>query len=85
MGWKGARVATRENRLQLLHGGLKRVQERGARYQVTDELRIPAAPLDDRGCHTFAPSLDSRASVHSGGGERKKRAETSEVVAGMAG
>jgi adenylyl- and sulfurtransferase ThiI len=36
MGWKGAPVATRENRLQLLHGGLKRVQERGARYQVSD-------------------------------------------------
>ena len=47
------------------------MQERGARYQVADELRIPAPPLYDRGCHTFAPSLDSRASAHSGGGERK--------------
>ncbi len=41
-------MATRESRLQLLHGGLKRVQERGARYQVADELRISALPLDDR-------------------------------------
>ena len=31
IGFKGAPVATRENGLQLLHGGLKRVQERGAR------------------------------------------------------
>jgi hypothetical protein len=55
---------------------LKRVQERGARYQVADELGINAPPLDDRVCHTFAPSLHS-----GGGGERKKRAETPEVVA----
>jgi hypothetical protein len=34
---------------------LKRVQERGARYQVADELGIPAPPLDDRVCHTYAP------------------------------
>jgi hypothetical protein len=47
MGCKGAPVATRENRLQLLHGGLKRVQERGARYKAADELRIPAPPLHD--------------------------------------
>ena len=52
------------------------MQERGARYQVADELGIPAPPLDDRVCHTFAPSLHS-----GGGGERKKRAETPEVVA----
>jgi hypothetical protein len=48
IGCNGARVATRENRLQLLRGGLKRVQERGARYKVADELRIPAPPLHDR-------------------------------------
>ena len=48
IGFKGAPVATRENGLQLLHGGLKRVQERGARYQVADELRIPAPSLSDR-------------------------------------
>ncbi len=41
-------MMTRENGLQLLHSGLKRVQERGARYQVADELRIPAPWLDDR-------------------------------------
>ena len=35
---KGAPVATRENGLQLLHGGLERVQERGARDEVADEL-----------------------------------------------
>ncbi len=39
---------SRENGLQLLHGGLKRVQERGVRYEVADELRISAPPLDDR-------------------------------------
>jgi hypothetical protein len=38
IGFKGAHVATRENSLQLLYGGLKRVQECGSRYQVTDEL-----------------------------------------------
>jgi hypothetical protein len=58
MGCKGAvaRVATRENRLQLLHGGLKRVRERGARYKVADEgeLRLPAASLDDRALIAFA-------------------------------
>jgi hypothetical protein len=50
MGCKGAvaRVATGENRLQLLHGGLKRVQERGVRYQAADELRTPAPPFHDR-------------------------------------
>jgi len=50
IGCKGAPVTTRENGLQLLHGGLKRVQERGARYQVADELRIPAPSLNDRVC-----------------------------------
>ncbi len=54
IGFKGPRVATRENRLQLLHGGLKRVQERGARYKVADELRTPAASLDDRALIAFA-------------------------------
>ena len=49
-----APVATRENGLQLLHGGLKRVQERGARYQVADELRIAAPSLDDRALIAFA-------------------------------
>jgi hypothetical protein len=53
-GCKGARVATRENRLQLLHGGLKRVQEHGARYKVADELRLPAASLDNRALIAFA-------------------------------
>ena len=47
-GFKGAPVATREYGLQLLHGGLKRVQERGARYQVADESRLSAPSLDDR-------------------------------------
>ena len=59
---------TRENGLQLLHGGLKRVQERGACYKVADKLRISEPLLDDRACHEltiFAPSLESRASVHS--------------------
>jgi hypothetical protein len=54
IGFKGAPVATRENGLQLLHGGLKRVQERGARYQVEDELRISAPSLDDRALIAFA-------------------------------
>ena len=57
IGFKGAPVATRENGLQLLHGGLKRVQERGARYQVADELRslmISAPLLNDRGLIAFA-------------------------------
>jgi hypothetical protein len=52
--FKAELVATRENRLQLLHGGLKRVQERGARYYAADELRIPAPPLDDRARIGFA-------------------------------
>ncbi len=38
-------MMTQENSLQLLHSGLKRVQERGAHYQVADELRISAPPL----------------------------------------
>jgi hypothetical protein len=54
IGFKGAPVATRENGLQLLHGGLKRVQERGARYQVADEFGIPAPSLDDRALIAFA-------------------------------
>ena len=48
IGCKGAPVATRENGLQLLHGGLKRVQERGVSYQVADEFGISAPSLDDR-------------------------------------
>ena len=43
-------MATRKNRLQLLHGGLKRVQECGARYKVADDLRISAPPLNERAC-----------------------------------
>jgi hypothetical protein len=54
IGFKGAPVASRENGLQLLQGGLKRVQERGARYQVADELRISAPSLDDRTLIAFA-------------------------------
>ena len=55
-------VANRENGLQLLHGGLKRVQERGVCYKVAEPLRY------DRACHelaAFTPSLESHASVHS--------------------
>ena len=48
IGFKGAPVASRENGLQLLHGGLKRVQERGVRYQVADEFGISAPSFDDR-------------------------------------
>jgi hypothetical protein len=44
---KGESVATRENRLQLLHGGLKRVQERGTRYKAADELRISAPTFNN--------------------------------------
>ena len=60
-------MATRKNRLQLLHGGLKRVQERGTRYKVADDLRISEPSLGDGACNMlgiFAPSLDSRASIH---------------------
>jgi hypothetical protein len=39
-GIKATVVATRENRPELLHGGLKRVQEHGARYRVANELRL---------------------------------------------
>ena len=59
-------MATRKNRLQLLHGGLKRVQERGTRYKVADDLRISEPSLGDGACNVlgiFAPSLDSRASI----------------------
>ena len=52
--FKGAPIATRENGLQLLHGGLKRVQESGARYQVAEELRISAPSLNDRALIAFA-------------------------------
>jgi hypothetical protein len=55
IGFKGTPVATRENGLQLLHGGLKRVQERGANNKVEDQLRIPAPSLDDRAL--FASAL----------------------------
>ena len=58
---------TRENSLQLLHGGLKCVQERGARYEVADELRISAPSLGACACSElgiFARSLDSRACIH---------------------
>jgi hypothetical protein len=67
IGFKGAPVATRKNRLQLLHGGLKRVQECGAHYKVADDLRISAPSLGDGACNVlgiFAPSLDSRACIH---------------------
>ena len=67
IGFKGAPVATRKNRLQLLHGGLKRVQERGARCEVADELRISAPPLGACACNVLgisAPSLDRRACIH---------------------
>jgi hypothetical protein len=49
IGCKGAvaRVATRENRLQLLHGGLKRAQEGGVRYKVIDAPRISAPSTGD--------------------------------------
>ncbi len=60
-------MMTRENGLQLLHGGLKRVQERGARYEVADELRISAPQLGACACNVFgifARSLDSRACIH---------------------
>ena len=60
-------MMTRENGLQLLHSGLKRVQERGARYQVADELRISAPPLGACACNVLgisAPSLDRRACIH---------------------
>jgi hypothetical protein len=43
----------------------KRVQERGARYKVADELRISAPPL--RACSElgiFTRSLDSRARIY---------------------
>jgi len=40
--------------LQLLYGGLKRVQERGARYEVADEIEL----------RIYAPSLDDRALIH---------------------
>jgi hypothetical protein len=46
IGFKGAPVATRENGLQLLDGGLKRVQERGARDEVVDESFISAPSLN---------------------------------------
>jgi hypothetical protein len=38
IGCKEAPILTRENGLQLLQGGLKPVQERGARYQIVDEF-----------------------------------------------
>ena len=41
-------MSTGENGLQLLHGGLKPVQERGAHHEAVDELRISAPMLDDR-------------------------------------
>jgi hypothetical protein len=62
-----AAVATRENRLQLLHGGLKRVQERGVRHQLADELRISAPWLGACACSELGivvRSLDSRACIH---------------------
>jgi hypothetical protein len=46
IGFKGAPVATWENGLQRLHGGLKRVQELGAREEVVDESVISAPSLD---------------------------------------
>ncbi len=60
-------TVTRENSLQLHHGGLKRVQERGARYEVVDELRISAPLIGACACNVlgiFARSLDSRACIH---------------------
>ena len=58
--FKGVPVATRTTCLQLLHGGLKRMQKRGACYEVADELRMSEPLFDD-----FPPSLETRASVHS--------------------
>jgi hypothetical protein len=48
--------------MQQLHGALKRVQERGARYQVADESRPWAPSLGSLDCKTR--SLDSRAPIH---------------------
>jgi hypothetical protein len=47
MGCKEAPVATWENSLKLLHGGLKRVQERGTRYKVADELRTSSTTFNN--------------------------------------
>ena len=41
-------MTTAENGLQLLQGGLKPVQERGALYEAADELRIRAPLLGER-------------------------------------
>ena len=41
-------MTTAEIGQQLLQGGLKPVQERGARYEAADELRLCAASLDER-------------------------------------
>jgi hypothetical protein len=45
---KGNAITTAEIGLQLLQGGLKPVQERGALYEAADELRLCAASLDQR-------------------------------------
>ena len=48
ISFKGAPVTTLENRHHTHGGDLKPVQERGARYEAADELRLCAAPLDER-------------------------------------
>lgn len=47
-------ISALENNLRLLHGGLSRVQERGARYHVADELRISALAFLQRWADTHS-------------------------------